>query len=93
MNSYDINTTITLDGEDVDVEVSYTVTYWGHPGTGPSLSHPGDPPEAPEFEIDKIVADGHELVWNELPEKVQEQIDTAVYEDLNEREVGQYDDY
>jgi hypothetical protein len=41
-------------GEDFIAEVDYTVTSRGHPGTLPSLSYPGDPPEGPEYDVNTI---------------------------------------
>lgn len=49
-------------GEDFIAEVDYTMTYAGHPGTPPSLSYPGDPPEGPEWDTESIV------LYADLPE-------------------------
>ena len=37
--------------QDMVATVEYRVTSWGHSGTAPSLSYPGDPPEPPEWEV------------------------------------------
>lgn len=42
----------------LEIEVEVKITSHGHPGTGPSFSGPGDPPEGPEFEIGNITITG-----------------------------------
>jgi hypothetical protein len=44
---------------DFTISFDYEVTSNGHPGTAPSLSHPGDPPEPPEFDIGAIEFRNH----------------------------------
>lgn len=52
-----------------EIEVEYRIIYHGHPGSGLSFISPGDPPEAPEFDINEhVVFDGQliELTADEL---------------------------
>ena len=85
---YEFETTITVDDEDVDVTVEYNVTYWGHPGTGPSFSHPGDPPEGPEWDLVSIQDEhGNSIIFNDLDEPVKELIDEQITEDINNQRV------
>ena len=85
--TYDFETTIQLpDEEDVDVCIWFEVTYWGHPGSGPALEHPGDPPEGPEFEITKVVRlDTKEDIFFavcSLPDKWWRPIEEFVYNEI-----------
>lgn len=93
--SYDIETTVTLAGEELDVCIDYTVTFAGSPGSGPSLSHPGDPPEPPEFEINSISFEREgvtgEIEWEQLSKADQERIDEAIYEAIYDRQYNDYD--
>lgn len=58
MREYDLSTVINLpDEEDVEVTVDFTVDSWGSPGSAPTLTYPGDPPEPPEFTITKVTRD------------------------------------
>lgn len=88
--SYEIDIELTIDNTDVTATVEYDVTSWGSPGSGPSLSHPGDPPEAPEFEINSIkyqLEDGWALVeYDDLTELQREKLDEAIYLDIGERD-------
>lgn len=79
--SYDFETTVQIDDVEYDVTVTYKVTYWGSPGSGPSFSHPGDPPEGPEFDIESIeTTDGTQINWDNLSEFDQNKIDDGIYE-------------
>ena len=52
-----MNYTVYIARDDIEiaVDVDLKMTYKGHPGTAPSLSYPGDPPEPPEFDLIKMV--------------------------------------
>lgn len=96
MKHYDTETTIQLpDEEDVDVLVEFTVTSWGSPGTGPSLSHSGDPPEPPEFDITKVTRlDSGEDITRSLTNEWSEQLYNIVAEEIYEIDGSRgYDDY
>lgn len=89
MSSSDVTVRITYGDEDnLEVLVEYTVTYWGYPGSGPSFSGPGDPPEPPEFEINKITFEQEgqvgEIDWDTIEREYQDLIDEAIYEQLAE---------
>lgn len=99
--TYDLETTIQLpDEEDVDVAVDFEVTHWGSPGCGPSLSYPGDPPEAPEVEVLKIVRlkdwskENEQVIpLDSLTEEEQNKLYEAVMERVYEIEQDRgYDD-
>lgn len=49
-------TTINLGGLIIPVEAEFTVTSWGAPGGGPSMTGPGEPDEPPEFHVTRVVA-------------------------------------
>lgn len=49
-----MNICFSVFGENFVANVDYRVTHKGRPATQPSLSHPGEPPEAPEWEITGI---------------------------------------
>lgn len=85
MSVYDLETTIQLpDEEDVDVLIEFEVTYWGAPGSAPSLSYPGDPPEPAEFYITRVVrADDDRDITTEvdaLPDKWRQKIEDLVFD-------------
>ncbi len=40
--------------QEVEYQIHYEITSRGHPGRGPSLSGPGDPPEGPEWELTSV---------------------------------------
>jgi hypothetical protein len=87
-SSYDLDTTIELaSGEEVDVTVDYTVESWGSPGCGPSLSYPGDPPEPPEFGVDKIttIKGDEEIKLEDLPEATKTKLQETIYERICEQ--------
>lgn len=44
--------TVTILEENFDVEYDFDITSHGSPGVSPSLNYPGDPPEAPEFDLE-----------------------------------------
>lgn len=65
---------------DLDLEVK--CTYRGYPGSGPSFSSPGEPPEAPEFEIEAFI---EAPAWakyphNSIPFATTQAEDEAIYD-------------
>jgi hypothetical protein len=70
--------------DDITAEVTYEVTSWGAPESGPTYSSGGEPAEPPEFEIEKIIIDGKEINFDDLSSDDQEKIDEAIYEELAE---------
>jgi len=54
---------------DLAAQVEFRITTPSHPGTPPSLSYPGDPPEGCEFEVDSIT------LHHDLPGKLSDPID------------------
>lgn len=83
--SYDLEYTIERDepeGFCEDVLVLYNVPFAGSPGIGPSLNYPGEPPEAPEFDISPkaIMADGSELILTEPELQAIEELLHDTYE-------------
>jgi hypothetical protein len=85
------DTDVILTDETI-AEVSYVITSWGAPESGPSFSGPGEPAEPPEFEIEKITINGKEVTLDDLSEKDQEKIDEAIYEQLADGP-DDYDEY
>lgn len=86
--SSDLETTVTIDGEDVDVYVEFTIDSWGNPGCASSLTYPGDPPEAPEFSITKIVREDinaeitlpdESVLYDEIFERIYDLLDEPDY--------------
>lgn len=95
--THDLETTIQLpDEEDVDVLIDFTIESWGSPGTGPSFSHPGDPPEGPEFCITKIVrCDSGEDITKVVSDDpmITDAVVERIYEIDESRGGLSYDDY
>lgn len=95
----DLTIILTLDDNDVECCVDYTVTSSGNSGTAASLSYPGDPPEPPEWELNSITytigpeTKELELNWDDLTEKQQELIDQTILEDIWEAQSDPYDGY
>lgn len=83
---------MSFDREDVtiDVVVELTCTYKGHPGRGPSLDGPGDPPEPPEFDakVTKAVLTNPETMEetpvNLTPEEERKAFNDAMDQAMNE---------
>jgi hypothetical protein len=46
----------------IDVEVEYTLISKGRPATGPSYSCGGEPAEPPEFQIDRVMSNGVDIM-------------------------------
>lgn len=90
--SYELEVILILDGNDVAVEIEYNITSWGCEMGGPNSYGPGDPPEPPEWEINKmtyVVGPENkelELNWDHLSEEQQQLIEQCVYEDIAERD-------
>ena len=92
----------------VEADIEYRVTYRGHPGVAPSLSYPGDPPEAPEWDVervslsrvvppDAVVSDNYDPSL-QLPPWLEDAIchstdvEMAIYEAIDEEDRHGYDD-
>ena len=54
---------------DLAAQVEFRITTPFYPGTPPSLSYPGDPPEGCEFEVDSIT------LHHDLPGRLSEPLD------------------
>ena len=92
-------------GEDFLAYVEYEVTYKGHPGTRPSMSDPGDPPEGPEWNVTNIILcrgdSGDEGPPYEVPAGAMfnvlanlTRVDDAIIEAIQESRYDRYrDDY
>jgi hypothetical protein len=90
--SRDTDTTLEIDGEQIDVTVEYDIDSYGSGGTAASLTYPGDPPEAPEFTVSKIYRIDNEVVtfeYDQLPDKVREKLDDHLIQCIGE---SMYDD-
>lgn len=97
MSRYDLETTLQLSYEDdVEVLIEFEVMSWGRPGVRPSLHHPGDPPEPPEFEVINIVRtdNGNDIIktltddeWDKIHDLIYERI----YEIEEDRSYGPED--
>lgn len=75
---------------EVGYEFTYVVESWGHPGTAPSLSHPGDPPEGPEVEITGATdEDGDVYEWEDFDDTEKAKVLEAIYEELAETDYDQ----
>lgn len=64
----------------------------GSPGSGPSMAGPGEPPEAPEVEIERAYYDpgpyaGPRRLWNAVHLIEELEADKAVLERLEERAI------
>lgn len=66
----------------LDVEVEFTCVSRGRPESGPTYSCGGEPAEPPEFQIDRVMHDGKDImsqlsddVLDVLREEVAEQYD------------------
>ena len=46
----------------LDVEVEYTCVYKGRPESGPTYSCGGEPAEPPEFEINRVMYNGTDIL-------------------------------
>ena len=80
-------------GEENIIEVD--VISWGHPGTAPSLSYPGDPPEGVELDfttpkrcqnddMDELCIHREGDDGEDFPAAFLEKFDDKVYEYFNE---------
>lgn len=77
---------VTFEREDgTEVEVEFTLK-GGHPGTAPSLSYPGDPPEPPELEIQ-----GASIVETGVPTDLTPEEEAATEADIFSR-LGDFED-
>jgi hypothetical protein len=47
---------------DLDVEVEYTLISKGRPATGPTYSCGGEPAEGAEFQIDRVMSNGVDIL-------------------------------
>lgn len=97
MSSYDMETTIQLpEEEDVDVHIDFEVENWGSPGSAPSLSYPGDPPEGPEFYVTKVSRLDNDTditdQFEALDDKARQKVEELVFERICEIEQSR-DDY
>lgn len=77
----------------IEIEVEFTLS-GGHGGSAPSLSDPGEPPEAPELEIvaATVIATG-EIV--ELTDAEDTKVREQIYDNLGDYldDGDDYDDY
>lgn len=86
----DIEWTLELSQDnEVDVLVAYS---WspGHPGTSPSLTYPGDPPEGCEIEIISIKLLNSE---QEFPRELTQEEELKLFDAIAEREYESQDSY
>lgn len=95
MNSSDIEWTLDLGSAgEVDVLIEYN---WsgGHPGTPPSLSYPGDPPEPPEIEFTKItMLNSGEVVDYDLDKLGEDdRLIQAIFEKIEDSVRYDYDEW
>ena len=67
--------------EEVEITFEFSVTSWGNSGSGPSFSSPGEPPEPPEYEIDRILIEGEEVTEWEGTEIAVEIVADGHFED------------
>lgn len=77
----------------IEIEVAFTLS-GGHGGSAPSLTDPGEPPEAPELEIAEvtILATGEVVELTEEEEtKIREQIYDRIEDYLDDDPY--FDDY
>lgn len=92
----DFGWTIDINGEEVDVTVTYAVTYKGYAGCGPSWNHPGDPPESPEFEILSITRDDTgesvPVEFGTESDSLQEALVQHIWEDQSEPDYPEWGD-
>ena len=92
-------------GVPLEADVDYTVTYRGHPGVGPSLSYPGDPPEPPEWNVDAVRLRRTDTTgstdldpdlecpqWLRTALEESEDVQMAIYEQIDEEDRHGYDD-
>jgi hypothetical protein len=85
-----INTELVL-----DVEVEYTLLSRGYPAQGPTYSCGGQPAEPPEFQIDRVMLGGVNIL-NALSEDTLELLRDQVAEDYDaepDRDYCDDDDY
>lgn len=78
--------TVTLLETNFEVEYDFKITTHGYGDSGPSLEHPGDPPEPAEFDLEILsinLPKGSEL---ELPDWLKKIIEQHLYErdDVND---------
>jgi hypothetical protein len=71
---------------EIAVDVDLKMTFKGYKGRGPSFDHPGDPPEAPEFELIKMVTlEGYTLTREEQDKAYDIAVDMAIEDMDNDR--------
>lgn len=98
MRTYRYSTTLNWADEEIEVEVSYTVT-WGSPETGPSYGCGGTPADPDEINDLKLISWGPEAVtslldWNDrddildavLEERFDQMIENAADENASDYE-------
>lgn len=79
----------TLEEDDVDVLIEYIQTQASYAGCGPSFSHPGDPPEPPEWELKQVTRlDTAEVLI--LTTEAQQKVDDAILEHIQNQEESSY---
>ena len=65
-SKHEIAVCLKIAGLDTIATVEFEITSASHGGALPSLSHPGDPPEGPEFEIGSITLVSDEYEWQDV---------------------------
>ena len=69
----------------LDVEIEYTCVSKGRPETGPTYSCGGEPAEPPEFQIDRVMCNGVDIL-NALSEDTLELLRDHAADDYADQE-------
>lgn len=69
----------------LDVEVEYTCISKGRPASGPTYSCAGEPAEPPEFQIDRVMCNGVDIL-NALSEDTLDSLRDQAAEDYESDE-------
>ena len=69
----------------LDVEIEYTCISKGRPASGPSYSSGGEPAESPEFQIDRVMCNGVDIL-NALSEDTLELLRDYATDDYADQE-------